>query len=617
MCGIFGFVSSEMNKTHLEIGLNAVSHRGPDSSGQFIEESVHLGHRRLAIHDLSSAGEQPMSSDSERFVIIFNGEIYNFKKLINEFNLKCSSGSDTEVILKLVELFGFEEAIKKLIGMFALVVYDRTLKKIYMARDRMGEKPFYYYHNEDELIFCSELKSLYSLDKNLEIENEALRSYFYYNYVPESCCIVKNTQKLLPGEFAVFDLSSQILSKEKYWSIDKKVNELSRTYKGSFEQAVKDLDKLLMEVVEEHLASDVPIGAFLSGGVDSSLICAIAQKVSTTPINTFSIGFDDKSYNEAEFAKDVASHLKTNHTELYVTADDCISLIQKLARIYDEPMSDSSQIPTVLLSQLTKKYVTVCLSGDAGDELFGGYRRYMLGNKVNWYLENVPYPLRKASKKILEVLNKGFVKELNPAMYRKLYKLETILESDSGYDFYENLITHWKAESPLINNEIKPKKYKFDDTKSFIENMMLLDMKTYLPSDILVKVDRASMSASLETRAPFLDKRVVEFALSLPLKYKIQNGNGKIILKELLYKYVPKNLIDRPKMGFGVPLDSWFRTELKDWVQERLLEVKEDGLLDYELINKKAQEHFTGKRNWHYHLWDVLLFQSWRNEFRL
>ena len=495
--------------------------------------------------------------------------------------------------------------------MFAFALYDMENKTLFLARDRFGEKPLYYSQMNGHFFFGSELKALVKHPSfNKKISKRALKSFFKYNYIPAPDSIYENTYKLKPAHYIEFNTKDSTFIERPYWTIKK-----DEIFKGSYQEALSILETKLMTTVKEQMISDVSIGAFLSGGVDSSTVVALMQKVSSKPVKTFSIGFNEKKFNEAEYAKAVANHLKTDHTEMYVSAKDALSVVPKLSTIYDEPFSDSSQVPTYLVSAMTRKHVTVALSGDAGDEVFGGYNRYFFAPKIHNKLKMIPFPMKKMLiSGIKTVPNKVWDKVL-PFTTDKVHKLASVLDLKSEYDIYNRLISHWgDAENPVLSDE-SVINYSFDksDSMSFEEKMMMLDTHTYLPDDILVKVDRAGMAVSLESRIPFLDHRVVEFAWTLPLEYKIQKGVGKRILRDILYKHVPRELIDRPKMGFGVPLDSWLRNELKEWAEDLLNEqkIKSAGLLNYSIIKKKWDEHQSGKMNWQYLLWDVLMFQDW------
>jgi asparagine synthase (glutamine-hydrolysing) len=609
LCGLTGFVGPGDTSSIVAM-TKALGHRGPDSSGIINPtKDLYLGHTRLSIVDLSTTGQQPMWSHNGRFCIVLNGEIYNFKTLGQKLTRDWRGSSDTEVVLEAISEWGIQNALEQFVGMFAFALYDKIEKKIYLARDRFGEKPLYYANMGEHFIFGSELKSLISHPSfNKIILREALSAYFKYNYVPAPLSIYENTFKLRPAHFIEFDLESKKYSEKRYWELS--VNPI---FKGSYTTAVDELEQRLKVTIREQMRSDVSIGAFLSGGIDSSAIVALMQNMSSQPVKTFSIGFYDKKYNEAEYAKKVAEYLKTDHTEMYVTADDALRVVPNLFSIYDEPFSDSSQIPTYLVSAITKKHVTVALSGDGGDEVFGGYSRYFTAPQILNKFKYIPSSFRSlAAKGITSISPQSWDKVL-PFPGDRMHKFATVLGLNTKEEVYNRLITHWENhENPVLSNELIPE-YKLDPNLSFEESMMFLDTMTYLPDDILVKVDRAGMSVSLESRIPFLDHRIVEFAWTLPLHYKVRNGTGKRILKDVLYKHVPRELIDRPKKGFSVPLEHWLRKELKDWAISLLDEkkIKEAGLLNYDIIKLKWDEHQSGVRNWQYLLWDVLMFQDW------
>lgn len=618
MCGIFGIVSSNINPHSFTDALNTITHRGPDDSGISFTDKVALGHRRLSIIDLSNHAKQPMRSASADWEIIFNGEIYNYLSLKQELDINLKTSSDTEVLLELISKLGFESAVKKAHGMFAIAAYCKSEKKIYLARDRFGEKPLFYGKQGDHFYFSSELRPIMAYPKfKKNISEQGLRDFFGYNYIPAPKTIFEDVYKLEAGAFLEYDIiSNEVVHEGRYWSQNEIVkNRMPLTL--DLVENTKRLDGLLKEVIEREMISDVPLGAFLSGGVDSSLIVALMQQVSSTPVKTFTIGFDEKKYNEAIFAKDVAKHLKTDHHEMYVKPKDALSVIPKIASIYDEPMSDSSQIPTYLVSSLIRDKVTVALSGDGGDEIFGGYTRYFLAPKIKNKMDLIPSFIRNLSALGIKSVPPGLWDIITPFPGDRIHKFANVLKQSDDFSVYNRLITHWADESP-VKSSYSYTKYKFDElVHSYTEKMMLLDSKTYMIDDILCKVDRAGMAVSLETRAPFLDHSVFEFAWNLPLEQKVSQGNGKIILKELLYQYVPRELIERPKMGFGVPLEHWFRNELRDWLEDLLSEKKlsKSGLLNVEIIRKKLQEHLSGKRNWQYYLWDVAVFQMWYEEY--
>ncbi|WP_120403961.1 asparagine synthase (glutamine-hydrolyzing) [Halobacteriovorax sp. BALOs_7] len=615
MCGINGIVSLSnpySMKSKISQMNEHIKHRGPDSSSYVQIQNATLGHTRLSIHDLSENGSQPMFTKSKRYIIVFNGEIYNYQKLKRKYKIHTLSTSDTEVLIELIELIGIKRACEEIIGMFAFSVYDTKKQVIYLCRDRIGEKPLYKYNDSQTIYFSSELKSFEPFIKK-EVSEKGLESFFSSSYINEKSSIFENVSKVEPGQIVEINTLNLKEKSFYYWSLDEEYNKSKCSYRKTFNSAIKDLDEILKEVIDEQLDSDVPIGSFLSGGVDSSLVSAIAQNISTKPINTFSIGFRDPKYNEAVYAKEVANYLKTNHTELYTKPEDCISLVHDIKKIYDEPFADSSQLPTLLLSRLTKEHVTVCLSGDGGDEVFCGYERYLMTNKLKKYNKNIPYVLKKALKLLTPTLNIPLIKDLSPISYHKAEKLNDLFESKSDIEIYKYFLNHWNNINPLIKGNNQLTHYRFDNGVNLYDQMCLFDMKTYLPSDIFTKVDRASMSTSLETRAPLVDKRIIEFSLKLPIDYKVHEGQGKYILREILYKYVDKKLIERPKKGFSVPIEKWLRNELKEWATPIIL--KDNSYLDKSVVKKLYNEHMNGIRNWSRPLWDIIIFNEWYQEY--
>ncbi|BFM49625.1 asparagine synthase (glutamine-hydrolyzing) [Marinomonas sp. THO17] len=638
MCGIAGFLGKSTSPDiDLSNMVNAIRHRGPDDQGIWFDQSAGIGlaHARLSIVDLSSAGHQPMQSISERYALVFNGEIYNHHLLRTELERDETrlwrGHSDTETLLAAIEKWGLEATLKKSKGMFAIALWDKENETLSLARDRMGEKPLYYGWVNDNFVFSSELKALRTLPKfNNLISHDALALYLRYNAIPAPYSIYENLYKLEPGCIVSVKIGDDAVNKAIYWStVEVQRSGMMSPFSGTENDAVARLGETLKGAVALQMNADVPLGAFLSGGVDSSAIVALMQAQSMKKIKTFSIGFDDKEYNEAEHARAVAQHLSTDHYDMYVSGQDALDVIPKLPHIYDEPFADSSQIPTYLVSQIAKQKVTVSLSGDAGDELFGGYNRYTMTNNIWKYLSPIPVPLRKlVSSSIQSVSPEHWSKLFNiitPSnrpqvnIGDKLHKGAKVLSSKNVDDLYTSLIS--SVDEPdmwLINRN---KGVLATPDLSFlkpIERMMVQDMVGYLPTDILAKVDRAAMAVSLETRVPFLDPSVIEFAASLPLEYKIRNGVGKWVLREVLYKHVPKELIERPKMGFGVPLAEWLRGPLKAWA-ENLLDtqrLQEEGFFDVSLVRQKWQEHIAGKRNWQAQLWTVLMFQAWLDQNR-
>ena len=647
MCGFSGFYSKHafQNVELIIQRMNAViKHRGPDDSGFWfdIEQGIHLGHQRLSIIDLSAAGHQPMLSASGRLVIVFNGEIYNHLELRRQLsNTSWRGQSDTETLLAGFDKWGVEETLKKCVGMFAIALWDKKAKTLTLARDRMGEKPLYYGWQNGVFLFGSELKALRAHPAfSKEINRDAIALQLRHNYIPAPFSVYRGIFKLQPGTWIVLDCTSTDTNLQKpipFWSFRKRA-ELgqSKLFKSTDQEAIDALDSKLRASVKIQMVADVPLGAFLSGGIDSSTVVALMQAQSTQSVRTFSIGFNESSYNEANHAKSVASYLGTEHTELYVKPKQALDVISRLPTLYDEPFSDSSQIPTFLLSQMTRQHVKVSLSGDAGDELFGGYNRYLLTSSIWRKIERYPMRIRSLLVRLLLFISPatwnyviGLFDFFIPKSARftlpgdKLHKLAEILEADSPEAIYHGLISHWKKPNEVVLGVSEPSTSlntlpAWLSVTNLEHKIMAMDTITYLPDDILVKVDRAAMGVSLETRVPFLDHRVVEFAWRLPLQMKIRNNLGKWILRQVLYKYVPRELIDRPKMGFGVPIDSWLRGPLRDWAESLLnaSRLQQEGFFNPTPIQQKWAEHLSGKRNWQYHLWNVLMFQSWLENAR-
>ena len=641
MCGITGLILSDgvIQKHNLSNMITSLSHRGPDSNGIWINENQNfgIGHTRLSILDLSSAGSQPMHSKNNRYIISFNGEIYNHLDirldLKKEYpSLEFVGSSDTETILACIEKWGLSKSLKKMKGMFAIALWDKKKEELKLARDRFGEKPMYYGWIKNAFYFGSELKPIKNNPYfNLEIDRNALTQFIKYSYIPQPLTIYKNIKKLKPGFILKVNAKKNILF-EKYWSLNNLTKSTPKINSNLNENnAILNLEKKIQESVESQKLSDVPIGAFLSGGIDSSLIVSMMQLNSNTSINSFTIGFDQKLYNEARFASKVAKHLKTNHTELYVSENEVRNIIPMIPNIYDEPFADSSQLPTYLVSELARSKVKVALSGDGGDELFGGYNRYFQAPK--WY--NIPKPFKFIGAEVLDFLSPNqlqilynILKPILPKSLRSsnpinhLTKIMDIFKCNSEWEVYDSLVSlcHNSSDIVINNADLFKSKDNFPiniSHLSYEEKMMYLDISTYLTDDILCKVDRAAMSVSLETRAPFLDYNLVEFAWNLPLDMKIRNGEGKWILKQILKRYIPNKLIDRPKMGFGIPMEFWLRGPLKDWA-EHLLDknnIVNDGFFNYEKIKILWDEHISEKKNHQYVLWNILVFQSWKNKW--
>ena len=633
MCGIVGFVGqTKYPENCLKEMVNAINHRGPDSNGIWTDSDMGFGHARLSIIDLSSAGHQPMHSFSRNYLMIFNGEIYNHNEIrleLNSFSKRRWAGhSDTETLLEAIDLWGLEKTLKKIKGMFAIALWDKRTRNLFLARDRMGEKPLYYGWVRNQFVFASELKAIKKFPKfNNSIDRKALALFLRFNSIPSPYSIYEDISKLEPGTIIQFNSDSKKITKSTYWSTEEEyVRSSFSCFMGSSEDAVIQLESVLSRAVSSQMEADVPLGAFLSGGIDSSLIVALMQSQSDNKINTFSIGFNDQSFNEAKHALMVSNYLGTNHHELYVNESDALDIIPSLPYIYDEPFADSSQIPTYIVSRFAKEKVSVSLSGDAGDELFGGYNRYIYANRVHGIVRRIPISLRRSFSKAILNISEEKLDKIFGAITRKSYanigdkihKSASILSADSVHDSHFKLVSQINdPENWLVNSNEYKTKFN-DDISRFnglnsVEKMMGYDLITYLPTDILTKVDRAAMAVSLETRIPFLDPDVIKFSASLPMDYKIRNGTSKWILREVLYKYIKKELVERPKMGFAIPLAEWLRGPLQDWAESQLSEkrLSEEGFFNVEFVRNKWLEHLSNKKNWHHQLWNVLMFQSW------
>ena len=660
MCGIVGLLPSvDMSSEALTAITCSMSesllHRGPDSSGVWVDDSAHIaiGHRRLSILDLSSAGHQPMHSACGRYVIVFNGEIYNHLELrqqledVTRQTAEWRGHSDTETLLAGFSQWGVEETLRRSVGMFAIALWDRHERNLFLARDRMGEKPLYYGWCDNGFVFGSELKAIrkYPGFSN-DVSRNALSLYLRHCYVPAPHTIYQGIYKLEPGCLLSISLSASIqvpadvprapcnysgLEIHRYWSLHEQVMSGQSSSPKDEKESLASLESILKDSIQLQSVADVPLGAFLSGGVDSSLIVALMQSQTSRSVKTFTIGFEEAGYNEAGYAKAVAEHLKTEHTELYLSAQQAMDVIPLLPHLYDEPFADSSQIPTYLIAQLAQQSVTVALTGDGGDELFGGYNRYLWGPKIWKKLSLLPYGVRqKVIHGIVNLsgmfgvdqqgINRLLPKHLQVALLgEKLEKLGHRLEFLKNIDdLYYSLVSEWRSPEDIVINGKEPgtlltNKSEWPNLQAPEHQMMYLDAMTYLPDNILCKVDRAAMGVSLETRIPFLDHRMVELAWSMPLDMKIRNGQGKWALRQILYKYVPSELIERPKQGFSIPLGEWLRRPLRDWAENLLdpVRLEEEGFFRHELIHKKWTEHLSGKRNWEHQLWSVLMFQAW------
>lgn len=649
MCGIAGIrefrdgIDSASALSDQVVNMtDELSKRGPDKSGSWFDRDagVALGHRRLSIIDLSSTGNQPMISSDGRWVITFNGEIYNYHELRKQSyfsNHEFRGGSDTEVLLENIAIEGLENTLLKCRGMFALALWDRRSRDLYLARDRFGEKPLYYYYDSGQFLFASELKALHRHTAfKARVDRDALCLFFRHNYIPAPYTIYKKTFQLPPSTWMRVNSDGTTTEPIYYWQFSESViHGINNPIKSSRIEAVDQLENLLLDVVRDQMISDVPLGALLSGGIDSSCVVAMMKKVHSGPVRTFSVAYDEAVYNEADHAAAVASHLQTDHTELRIRSNDVLDIIPSLPDIYDEPFADASQLPTTLISRLTRQHVTVALSGDAGDEAFGGYNRYFWAARIHKLTGWLPSSARRLLACAIRTPSvacwDSFYDSISPALpgrFRfslpgdKLYKLASVLNYKNRQDLYRLLVSHWfQPENLVINGQEPTWLQQLEQSMSSLNDysrwMMSMDTRSYLANDILTKVDRAAMSCSLETRVPFLDHRVVEFAWSLPTEFLINGGQGKQILRDVLYRHVPKSLLDRPKMGFGVPIDDWLRGPLRDWVEHQLDEnrIKQAGLIHWEPVRQRWEEHLSGKRNWQYHLWSILMFQAWHEKW--
>jgi len=651
MCGIAGFwrrgPTAEDAQSVAGRMATALAHRGPDADGTWIDDAagIALAHRRLSIIDLSPLGSQPMVSAGGRFVIVFNGEVYNHAALRKALEAETSprvtfrGHSDTEVMLAAIEVWGLEAAVRRFVGMFAFALWDRRQHRLHLVRDRLGIKPLYYGWAGDTLLFGSELRAFTAHPHfRAEVDRSAVALLLKHNCIPAPHCIYRGVYKLLPGSIMTLGSpEARDVSPVAYWSAREVAERgVSNPFTGTDGEAIEQLDTLLREAVALRMIADVPIGAFLSGGLDSSTVVALMQAQSDRPIKTFTIGSTDPGFDESRHGRAVARHLGTDHTELIVTPEDALAVIPRLPTLYDEPFADSSQIPTFLISALTRRDVTVALSGDGGDELFAGYNRHVWADRVWSGTRWLPRAVRNAQASAITAIAPQtwdtLFERLGPVIPRrlrfgtpgyKLHKMAGILSAPSLEEIYNRLASHWETPTAVVPGASELTAPAADpancaNVPSFIEKMLYLDLVTYLPDDILTKVDRASMAVGLEARVPILDHRVVEFAWRLPLSMKYRDGTSKWLLRQVLYRYVPPALVERPKAGFGIPLYAWLRGPLREWAEELLDERRllEEGFFDPATIRHRWREHLTGTRRWEYHLWDVLMFQAWLESSR-
>jgi asparagine synthase (glutamine-hydrolysing) len=647
MCGFAGAFDPDTEAaawpSRLAGMASALRHRGPDDEGFWhdAETGIGLAFRRLAILDLSAEGHQPMLSATGRYVIAFNGEVYNFRALRDELaasGARFRGSSDTEVMLAAFEAWGLAASVPRFVGMFAFALWDRTERRLHLVRDRIGIKPLYWGWSRGSLLFGSELTALRRHPSfEARLSRDAVASFLRFNYVPAPHAIFEGFRKLEPGCIRTFDLATAARGGEgrlaAYWALaDVAHHGLAHSFAGDERDAVVELERRLGDSVALRMIADVPLGAFLSGGIDSSLVVALMRARATGPVRTFTIGFEEKEYDESPWARAIAKHLGTEHTEHVVTATEALAAVPRIASLFDEPFSDSSQVPTLLVSELARRHVTVALSGDGGDELFAGYKRYALFADLKRILSRVPRGARRALGRVLGAVPVAPANRLfgfaDPWLRRygsggaagdKIRKLAELVALPDDRALYLDLLSHWKHPELLVPGSMAQERLAdlarcpagFGDP---LHPLMFDDMLAYLPDDILVKVDRTSMSVGLEARVPLLDHRVIELAWSLPLALKARNGGTKWALRQVLYRHVPADLLERPKMGFGLPIDVWLRGPLRAWADDLLSpsRLRREGLLEPGPIQEKWREHVSGRRNWHYYLWDVLVLQSWR-----
>ncbi len=626
MCGLTGFwkVPGDAEEAMISMGAamsRSLLHRGPDDDGLWVDPAagIALASRRLAILDLSPAGHMPMVSHCGRYVIAYNGEIYNFQDIRRELEgrgRKFVSNSDTEVLLDACAEWGVRDTLRRCNGMFAFALWDRKERKLTLARDRMGVKPLFYGWTGNALLFGSELKALRAYSGfAARLDRSSLALYLRLGYIPAPHCIYENVRKLLPGHYVTMSSPQDRASSTPYWSArDVVEGQLDGRPAPDIHEAADELEVLLRDSVRLRMLADVPVGAFLSGGIDSSLVVSMMQAQTTSTVKTFTIGFEEATHNEASYAKRVSQHLGTDHTELFVSSEAALQTIPLMSAIYDEPFADPSEIPTFLVSKLARESVTVSLSGDGGDELFGGYEEYILGAKRWKLLQAVPTPVRS----MVEMGVRGMELLGN----RRFRNVQDLLQVKTPEGMHRYHVSQWMRPAELVpqsSEHLTPftDASLWADKMNDTERMMYLDLVTYLPEDILTKLDRASMAVSLEAREPLLDYRIIEYAWQLPLEYKINQGKGKRLLRLILNRYVPTELFERPKMGFGFPLRQWLRGPLRTWVEDLLdpAEMRRKGIFDPVPVRQAWQDHLNGTKNRAHELWGILMFQAWQQEW--
>lgn len=646
MCGLVGFWRhGAADRLRQDVGgmLSTLIHRGPDDGGVWTDPGagVAFGHRRLSIVELSAAGHQPMHSSCGRYVLVFNGEIYNHLELrssLGEDGREWRGHSDTETLLACIQSWGLKRALEQVVGMFALALWDRQSRVLSLARDRLGEKPLYWGWQGDTLLFGSELKALRAHpDFRAVVDRGALALYVRHGYVPAPWSIYQGVLKLPQGQFIEISLGQGVsvakaAAPRPFWSFNETVAEgCARPFTGDDTAAINALEAQLSDTIGQQILADVPVGAFFSGGIDSTTVVSLMQKISSKPVRTFTVGFSGSEYDEAADAQAIAGHLGTDHMPLVVRSEDALDVIPLLPRMYCEPLSADSQIPLYLISKLARQHVTVALSGDGGDELFGGYNRYLGARRVWLRLQSMPGPVRHACAAFLRSVSPAgwdrlftLVKPVLPEKFRlaipgtKAQKLADVLELDTEMDYFRRLTSHWQDPASIVlggreHPTLMTSQTSQPQASCFEHWMMAMDAQTFLPDEVMAKVDRAAMAASLETRAPLLDHRVVELAWRMPLRMKIRDGQGKWLLRQVLYRHVPRELVERPKKGFGIPIDDWLRGPLRAWADSLLAEdrLRADGYFDPTPIRVRWRQHVQGSHNWQYQLWPILMFQAW------